>query len=257
MTKTIFYFLVSILLLPVGMMAQIYTGNEAEQKAANPPVELTQKGISTQTLKAKFTHFAYFAPSMTGINAYAYGPFKIDAKTKYGFMIENGSFKFFGDNFMLNDMGNIGLYRSLGLGVSFQDFNLPANFEGVKIPYMFADVKVGPDIRLEVADNVAFDLYANIGGYISYGGLVRATDETTVYLPKKPAFGLQTGFGLNVVFGRFVVGAQYTIAKGKYKYDITEDPAYYPGGPDETEIEYEASLNSLRLHIGVYINKYK
>lgn len=245
------------MLFSAGMKAQIYTGNEAQQKAAEPPVEITQKGVSTQTLKAKFTHFAYFAPAMTGNSVYAYGPFKTDAKTKYGFMIENGSFKFFGDNFMLNDMGNIGLYRSLGFGVSFQDFNLPANFEGVKIPFLFADVKVGPDIRLEVSDNVAFDLYANIGGYISYGGLVRATDENTVYLPKKPAFGLQTGFGLNVAFGRFVVGAQYTLANGKYKYDITEDPAYYPGGPDETESEYEVSLNSLRVHIGVYINKYR
>ena len=209
--------------------------------------------------KTKFRHFIYFMPNMTPAVAQSYGPFKVGASPKWGIMLESGAFRFFDDNFMFGGAGNIGLYSSFGFGASFHDFKLPDDFSGAKLPFLFTDLKLGPDIRLELFDFMRVDLYGNIGVLVSYGGLVgNVDDDDTFYKPTKPAIALQTGVGLNIALRRFVIGVQYTMAKGTYEFEVSEDPVFYPGGPDGEIFSYEdVNLNSLRLHIGFYTDKRK
>lgn len=243
-----------LLLLYAGGFAQVYIG-DAPTNEEKSKKEVKPEKIKPEKRKDKFLQFAYFMSKMSPGTTYAYGPFKPAANSKFGFMLEKGAMRFFTDNFMLKDMGNIGMYSSFGIGAEFRDYALPADFKGIKIPFLFADLKLGPDFRLDVTNNVKFDLYANIGGLISYGGLVIAADESTIYIPKKPSIGLQTGVGLNVVLSGFVIGAQYTFAKGKYKFSITEDPTIYGSAvPFEETYKYEVSLNSLRVYIGYYFH---
>ena len=248
--------LIIIIGLPIISFSQVYTG-----EASAEPQEQTQspKAYSrggSGAFKTKFTHFVYFMPDMTPEINYTYGPFKTGAGPKWGAMIESGAFRFFDDNFMFNGIGNIGLYSSFGFGVSIHDFKVPSNFEGLKLPFFFADLKLGPDIRLEFIDFAKVDLYGNIGVLASYGGFVGNIDQDdTFYKPTKPVIALQTGVGLNVALGRFVLGVQYTMANGGYEFDVSEDPAVYPNGPDEDTQQYDVNLNSLRLHIGIYTER--
>lgn len=253
--------LVALLIMAIGLplvaFSQVYTGEaptEPNQQTQAP--KESSKG-SSGAFKTKFTHFVYFMPDMTPEINYTYGPFKTGAGPKWGAMIESGAFRFFDDNFMFNGIGNIGLYSSFGFGVSVHDFKEPSNFEGLKLPFFFADLKLGPDIRLEFIDFAKVDLYGNIGVLASYGGFVGNIDQDdTFYKPTKPVIALQTGVGLNVALGRFVLGVQYTMANGGYEFDITEDSNVYGlNAPDETNQKYNVNLNSLRLHIGIYTEK--
>jgi len=254
------FFFLLIGLISTDLNAQVYQG---EKPVENPSEktqdqdEMSKTDHSTAPYKTKFRHFVYFMPDMTPAVAERYGPFKSGAGTKWGVMFETGAFRFFDENFMFDGAGNIGLYSSFGLGASFHDYNIPDDFDGLKLPFFFADLKLGPDIRLEFIDFVTVDLYGNIGVLASYGGFVGNLDEDdTFYKPTKPAIALQTGVGLNVALGRFVVGVQYTMAKGSYEFEVSEDPAVYPGGPDDEVFSYEdVNLNSLRLHIGFYTTR--
>ena len=213
---------------------------------------------SARPYKTKFKHFIYFMPDMTPDKVQDYGPFKAGASPKWGVMFESGAFRFFDDNFMLGGAGNIGLYSSFGIGASFHDFKLPDNFSGLKLPFLFADLKLGPDIRLEFVDFMKVDLYGNIGVLVSYGGFVgNISSDETFYKPTRPAIALQTGVGLNIALRRFVVGVQYTMAKGAYEFEVREDASVYPNGSNEQVFPYDVNLNSLRLHIGYYTTKRK
>jgi hypothetical protein len=241
------------LLIQSGVFAQTNTGDTLKPEVKKEKVD-EPKQKSKRHIKQKMRHFAYFMPSMTPEAEYIYGPFKTDASPKYGFMFEAGAIRFFSDNFMIKEKANIGLYHTFGFGASFQDFALPETFGGLKSPFLFFDFKLGPDFRFEASENVKFDLYGNIGALFSYGGAVYDY-ETTIYLPLKPAFSLQTGVGLNVVIKKFVIGGQMTFAKGKYNFDITEDAeAYGTTAPNAVNFDYKVSLNSLRLHIGYYLH---
>jgi len=255
--KSILIGLLSFFAIPLITFAQVYTGEAptTTQNENSTPPEYKQRGSGSY--KTKFTHFVYFMPDMTPEVNYTYGPFKTGAGPKWGAMIETGAFRFFDDNFMFNGIGNIGLYSSFGFGVSVQDFNVPDDFEGLKLPFFFADLKLGPDIRLEFIDFAKVDLYGNIGVLASYGGFVGNIDQDdTFYKPTKPVIALQTGVGLNVALGRFVLGVQYTMANGGYEFDVTEDPNVYGiNAPDETNQKYDVNLNSLRLHIGIYTER--
>ncbi|MBU1368170.1 MAG: hypothetical protein KJ578_11885 [Bacteroidetes bacterium] len=240
----------------LNLNAQIYQGEAPSADKQNLEEEMPKSKGSSGAYKTKFTHFVYFMPDMTPVSSHTYGPFKMGAGPKWGAMIESGAFRFFDDNFMLNGMGNIGLYSSFGFGASFHDFQLPPDFEGLKLPFFFADLKLGPDIRLEFIDFAKVDIYGNIGVLASYGGLVGTLSDDTFYKPTKPVIALQTGLGLNVALGRFVIGAQYTMANGSYEFDITEDQDYYSGSvPEEENNAYEVNLNSLRVHIGIYTER--
>ena len=247
-------------LTSVNLNAQVYQGEkpvETPSEKAEAQDETPNMRSSIGPYKTKFKHLVYFMPNMTPGLVQAYGPFKVGASPKWGIMLESGAFRFFDDNFMFGGAGNIGLYSSFGFGASFHDFKLPDDFSGAKLPFLFTDLKLGPDIRLEFIDFVTVDLYGNIGVLVSYGGFVGNIDQDdTFYKPTKPAIALQTGVGLNVALGRFVVGVQYTMAKSAYEFEVSEDPAFYPGGPEGEIFSYEdVNLNSLRLHIGFYTNK--
>ncbi|MDN5350798.1 MAG: hypothetical protein PWQ54_2194 [Bacteroidales bacterium] len=243
--------------LPLVTFSQVFTGEEATaepQQQTQAPKDHSKGG--SRAFKTKYIHFIYFMPDMTSEINHTYGPFKTGAGPKWGAMIESGAFRFFDDNFMFKGAGNIGLYSSFGFGVSIHDFNVPRDFDGLKLPFFFADLKLGPDIRLEFIDFAKVDLYGNIGVLASYGGLVGNIDQDfTFYKPTKPVFALQTGVGLNVALGRFVLGVQYTMAKGSYEFEVTEDLTVYPNGPVEDTQQYDVNLNSLRLHIGIYTER--
>lgn len=248
-------------LIATDLNAQVYQGEKPVEPAnAEQEVDQTEAAkmrFSTGPYKTKFKHLVYFMPNMTPGLPQAYGPFKTGASPKWGIMLESGAFRFFDDNFMFGGAGNIGLYSSFGFGASFHDFKVPDDFDGLKTPFFFADLKLGPDIRLEFIDFVTVDLYGNIGVLASYGGFVGNIDkDDTFYKPTKPAIALQTGVGLNVALGRFVVGVQYTMAKSAYEFEVSDDPDVYPGAPEEEIFSYEdVNLNSLRLHIGFYTSK--
>ncbi|MBZ0243270.1 MAG: hypothetical protein K8F24_08670 [Bacteroidales bacterium] len=249
-----------IALVSADLNAQVYQGEEPVEPATEnlqDQDEVPKRNRSGGAYKSKFIHFVYFMPDLTPAMAQAYGPFKTGAGTKWGVMLEAGAFRFFNDNFMFDGAGNIGLYSSFGIGASFHDFNIPDDFDGLKLPFFFADLKLGPDIRLEFIDFMKVDLYGNIGVLASYGGFVGdIIKDDTYYKPTKPAIALQTGVGLNVALGRFVLGVQYTMAKATYEFEVSEDPAVYPGGPDDEVFSYDdVNLNSLRLHIGIYTTK--
>jgi len=264
-------FFLTFLLLLIGLIsadlnAQVYQGEkpvEPVDETTQDQDEVSKADRTSGRYKTKFKHLVYFMPNMTPAVPQAYGPFKIGAGPKWGIMFETGAFRFFSDNFMLGGAGNIGLYSSFGIGASFNDYNIPDDFSGLKIPFFFADLKLGPDIRLEFIDFMKVDLYGNIGVLASYGGFVgNLSEDETFYKPTKPAIAFQTGVGLNVALGRFVLGVQYTMAKGTYEFEVSEDPAPYtipPADlPDEEVFSYEdVNLNSLRLHIGFYTTKRK
>ncbi|MDD4372701.1 MAG: hypothetical protein PHG67_02155 [Bacteroidales bacterium] len=254
--KTIIIAIFALVFLPLLSAAQIYTGEkpvETTNQTNEPEEKVRSKGGA---FKTSFVHLAYFMPDMTPERNYVYGPFKNGAGPKWGLMIESGAIRFFDENFMFNGAGNIGLYSSFGFGASIYDFNEPSDFEGVKVPFFFADLKLGPDLRLEFIDFAKVDLYANVGVLSSYGGFVGNIDQDdTFYKPTKPVIAFQAGFGTNVALGRFVIGLQYTLAKGAYEFEVSEDPALYPGGPIEDTQQYDVNLNSLRLHIGIYTEK--
>jgi len=252
--KTKQWIVLSLIMMVHGVIfAQTNNGDTLEAGVKKEEVE-EPKQKSKRHIKQKIRHFAYFKPAMSPEAVNLYGPFKTGAAPKYGFMFEAGAIRFFSDNFMIKEKANLGLYHTFGFGASFQDFALPETFGGYKSPFLFADFKLGPDFRFEVSEKVKFDLYGNIGALISYGGAVYDMDETTIYLPLKPAIALQTGVGLNVVLKRFVIGGQMTFANGKYNFDITDDPETYgPTAPDADNFDYKVSLNSLRLHIGYYL----
>jgi hypothetical protein len=247
-------------LISVDMNAQVYQGEKpvepAETQEINQP-KTSNRQFSSGPYKTKFTNFVYFMPDMTPGVPQAYGPFKTGTSTKWGVMIESGAFRFFSDNFIFGDIGNIGLYSSFGFGASFHDFKVPDNFDGLKTPFFFADLKLGPDIRLEFIDFLTVDVYGNIGVLASYGGFVGKIDkDETFYKPTKPAIALQTGVGLNVALGRFVLGVQYTMAKSAYEFEVSDDPAVYPDAPEDEIFSYkDVNLSSLRLHIGIYTHK--
>ncbi|MCK9451872.1 MAG: hypothetical protein M0Q90_09300 [Bacteroidales bacterium] len=258
-------FFLPFLLLLIGLIsadlnAQVYQGEkpvEPVDETTQDQDEVSKTDRTSGRYKTKFKHLVYFMPNMTTAVPEIYGPFKIGAGPKWGIMFETGAFRFFSDNFMLGGAGNIGLYSSFGIGASFHDFKLPDDFSGLKIPFFFADLKLGPDIRLEFIDFMKVDLYGNIGVLASYGGFVgNLSEDETFYKPTKPAIAFQTGVGLNVALGRFVLGVQYTMAKGTYEFEVSEDPTLYPNGPDKEAFSYkDVNLNSLRLHIGFYTTK--
>jgi hypothetical protein len=243
-----------LLLLSVGfsatLMAQVYTGEvigETNAVTENPKV---RKQSSTSSGKEKFVQITYFMPSMTPEFFYPEGPFIPTAGPGFGALLEFGGFRFFSDNFMINDMANIGLFSSFGMGVELHDFDLPDDFDGQKIPFLFLDYKLGPDFRFEVSDNLKFDLYADIGVLLSYGGYVDGTLVNSgfaiTYMQKSPVITLQTGVGFNVVLlDRLILGTHFTFANGAYKYDIDMDNA------NSTEKTYDVLLNSVRISIGL------
>lgn len=250
-----------LLVVQVGLFAEVHAVESTARKQDSKDVE-TEEGPSTHS-KQKFRHFAFVnAPMNTNI-AYEYGPFKSSSVSKPGFLIEKGAMRFYSDNFMFKGKGNIGLYSSRSFGAISRDFAMPSTtYSYTKTPFLTVDLKLGPVLHLEVTKTLKLNLYGNIGGLISYGGYVSEKVNTTgnftiFYLPTFPAIALQTGFGMDILIKRFVFGAQYTMAKGKFKFDITEDlNVYGESAPTEKPIEYNVSLNSFRVYIGYYLHKH-
>lgn len=211
------------------------------------------------TRKNSFINFSYVSSSfahdpLTG-EANNWGPLKEGSAPKWGAMMEFGTLRFYGDNFMLQNRGNLGLYLSNGLGVVFYDFKVPETTTGPKIPFMLVDLKLGPVFRYFITDRLKTDIYVNAGGIFAAGGLVGNSDSETYYEPTKLGLAFQSGAGFNLVYGVLSIGTQFTFAKSDMGFRITEDPAVYgTNAPNELEITYpNVKLNSVRIHLGFII----
>lgn len=213
----------------------------------------------TLARKNSFINFSYlissFAHDPLGGEANTWGPLKVGSAPKWGGMLEFGTLRFYADNFMLQNRGNLGLYLSNGLGVVFYDFKIPPTTTGPKIPFVLADLKLGPVFRYFITDRFKTDLYLNIGGIFAAGGLVGNSDSETSYEPTRLGLAFQTGTGFNLAYGILSLGAQFTFAKSDMGFKITEDPTIYgPNAPNELEITYpKVKLNTVRFHLGFII----
>jgi len=246
--KYIYSYSISVLFIIAvySANAQVFVGGEV-QTPNN--VQQGYTGASTKPDRIKFVNFAYFMPDLAPAFPYANGPFKEGSSADFGVMFESGSFRFFGPNFIA-DAGNIGLYSSFGFGTVFYDFNLPDDFSGMKLPFAFVDLKLGPNIYFEFGETSSVNIYGNIGALASYGGMVISEYTDYLYTPKGLPLGLQTGVGLSLVLGNFIIGGQYTMAINDYTYDIDTPDNY------EEEMDYlDVSLNSLRAYIGFRLKR--
>ncbi|MDP3463711.1 MAG: hypothetical protein Q8S18_13045 [Bacteroidales bacterium] len=244
-----------LLMLPISMIGQIYVG-EVVGDSAKPDVktkkERKQRNAGTSAGKEKYFQFTYFMPEMYPEFIYNEGPFIQGSGPSFGALFEKGGFRFFSDNFMINDMANIGLFSSIGLGVEIHDFNLQDDFDGYKLPFFFADYKIGPDFRFEVSNNLKFDLYGSIGVLACYGGFVDGTQTgingaySFSYQPKSPVIALQTGVGFNVVLMNWLIlGTHLTFADGAFKYLVEDDFG-------SNDVIYDVSLSSFRVSLGFF-----
>ncbi len=222
--------------------AQVISGDEV------PPALPQYAGAKSKPDKIKFLHLSYFSPSLSSAIQYGSGPFKTGSGPTFGSMIETGAFRFFSNNF-IGDAGNIGLYSSFGLGAAFYDYNLPEDFAGFKMPFLFTDLKLGPNIYFEFGDVSSINLYGHVGILASFGGVVSSEDFDYTYKPIGFPFGLQTGFGLSLVLGNFILGGQYTMSSNVYNYELdTSDGFFEASYPD-------INLNSIRAYIGFSLNR--
>ncbi len=213
----------------------------------------------TQARKNSFINFSYVSSSfqhdpLPG-QTNNWGPLKEGSAPTWGAMMEFGTLRFYSDNFMLQNRGNLGLYMSNGLGVVFYDYKVPISTTGPQLPFMLVDLKLGPVFRYFLTDDFKTDLYLNIGGIFAAGGLVGNSDSETIYEPTRLGLAFQTGAGFNLVYGILSLGAQFTFAKSDMGFKITEDPTIYgPNAPDELEITYpKVKLNTVRFHLGFII----
>lgn len=237
-------------------IAQIYVGEEAKDvKKESKQEESTKANTNTKSssrYKDRYIHLGYFSPKMEPSEKYQYGPFTPNAHPKYGLFLEKGKYRFYRDNFIFKNNCNIGLYSGFSLGFLAYNFGLPDSFSGLTIPYVFVDYKLGPDFRYEISDVVKLDLYGNVGISMSGGGYVQDGDGNSMYNPTMPAFAFQSGVGLDVSFGAFIVGTQLNFAKAKYKYDVVEDDN--SGSTETVSRQYDVLINSFKVHIGFMFN---
>lgn len=246
----------ALTLLTLQSIAQVYVGEEAkdvkkENKQEESPKANTK---SSSRYKDRYVHLGYFSPKMEPLKIYHTGPFTPNANPKYGLFIEKGKYRFYRDNFILKNNGNIGLYSGLSFAFLAYNFDLPESFSGIALPYFFLDYKLGPDFRYEISDEVKLDLYGNVGISMSMGGYVQDGDGISMYNPTMPAFAFQSGVGLDVSFGAFVVGTQLNFAKAKYKYDVVEEFNDGFGTTETVSEQYDVLLNSFKVHIGFMFN---
>ncbi len=228
---------------------------------ALPGSQKTSTGVDDYNIARKnsFIHFSYlsssFAHDALSGEANNWGPLKEGSAPQWGAMMEFGTLRFYSDNFMLQNRGNLGLYLSNGLGVVFYDYKVPITTTGPKIPFMMVDLNLGPVFRYFITDKLKSDLYVNMGGIFVAGGLVGNSNSETYYEPTRLGLAFQTGAGFNLVYGAFSVGTQFTFAKSDMGFKITEDPAIYgSSAPNELEITYpHVKLNTVRFHLGFMI----
>lgn len=237
-----------------GLWAQVWM--DAFQNTQKPGAPMDDYATARKNSFINFTYASFsFAHEPLPGPAKDWGPLKDGSGPKWGAMMEFGTLRFYGDNFMLQNRGNLGLYLSNGLGVVFYDFKVPPTTQGPKIPFMLVDLKLGPVFRYFITDKLITDFYLNAGGIFAAGGLVGNSDSPTYYEPTRLGLGFQMGTGLNIEYGVLSLGAQFTFARSDMGFKITEDPAYYgPQAPEELEITYpRVKLNSFRVHLGFII----
>ncbi len=255
MKKTLL-FILAVTALVLNSIAQVYVGDQV--KEAKPESEQAQprKHTSGSRYKSKYLHLGYFSPKMTPSAVYTEGPFQANTEPQYGFFFESGKNRFFDDNFIMGDKGNIGLYSGTSFGLVKYNFNMPSSFDGSTFPFLFFDIKYGPDFRYEINDDLKVDLYGNVGLLVSYGGYVQDADGIALYTPTKPVFAFQTGVGLDFSVRSFLIGTQLNFSKGKYKFDVLEEFNSEGGPYTETVSEdYDVLLNSFKVYIGFVFNK--
>lgn len=238
-------FLIPFFVLLFGLTiarAQVISGDEV------PPALPQYAEVKSKPDKIKFLHLSYFSPSLSPAIQYGSGPFKSGAGPTFGAMIETGAFRFFSGNF-IGDMGNIGLYSSFGLGAAMYDYDMPESFVGLEMPFLFTDIKLGPNLYFEFGDVSSINLYGHVGVLASYGGILTSEDLDYSYRPVGLPFGLQTGFGLSMVLGNFILGGQYTMSSNEYNYELdTSDGFFEASYPD-------INLNSFRAYLGFRLNR--
>jgi len=248
--KKLLLSVLAVTFFTIQSIAQIYVGEEAKDVKKESKQEESPKANtkSSSRYKDRYIHLGYFSPKMEPSENYEYGPFTPNAHPKYGLFLEKGKYRFYRDNFIFKNNCNIGLYSGFSIGFLAYDFGLPDSFSGLTIPYVFVDYKLGPDFRYEISDVIILDLYGNVGISMSGGGYVQDGDGISMYNPTMPAFAFQSGVGLDVSFGAFIVGTQLNFAKAKYKYDVVEDDNF--GSTETVSEQYDVLINSFKVHIG-------
>lgn len=256
--------ILAVALLSLQSMSQVNAEKETMEnkkvkKEGKQEETVESRSKSGSRYKDRYLHLGYFSPELTPVETYLSGPFTPNAKPKYGFFIEKGKYRFYRDEFMLKNKCNIGLYSGFSFGFVLYNFDLPESFSGYKIPFSFLDYKLGPDFRFKISDEVKLDLYGNIGILIAVGGLVLDEGFDPLYNPTIPIIAMQTGVGLDVSFGPFIVGAQYNFVqkdKYKYKYNVEKEFNNENGPYTETVSEqYDVLLNSFKVHFGFIFSK--
>jgi hypothetical protein len=114
------YLALILFVLPVSMFAQVYTGEViggSDIPEQNNKKERRQRNTTTTAGKQKYIKLTYFMPEMYPYAFYTDGPFIPGSGASFGALFERGGFRFFSDNFMINDMANIGLFSGFGVGV--------------------------------------------------------------------------------------------------------------------------------------------
>lgn len=241
--KQLLILVVSATMLAMPVAAQVYVGEEA------PPEESLQSD-QTQRQQGKpardsYLNLVYFMPSLEPAIPFMNAPFTADMGPKFGAGLEWGKFRFFSHNF-IGGVGNIGLYTGMGLYIATYDYNLPDDFEGRNMPFLFGDIKLGPDFRLDFSRLFKIDIYGHIGYLASYGGIVDADNYDISLIPVNLAGSLQTGGGINFVLGKINLGVQFTFAQGKYEYERE----LWNLAVSDTEVFENISLNAIRAHFG-------
>lgn len=238
-----FYILVcSAILLAAPAAAQVYVGEEAPQESIQPAQVQQEKPA-----RDSYLNLVYFMPSLEPATPYLNAPFTADMGPKYGAGLEWGRFRFFSQNF-IGGVGNIGLYTGMGLYIATYDYGdfVPDDFEGRNMPFLFGDIKLGPDFRLDFSRYFKIDIYGHIGYMASYGGIVDADNYDISLIPVNMAGSLQTGGGINFVIGKINLGVQFTFAEGKYEYERE----LWNLAASDTEVFENISLNAIRAHFG-------
>ena len=248
--KKVFLPMLALTLLSIQSIAQVNAGEESKDVKKESKQEESKKSKSSSRYTDKYIHLGYFSPKMTPAEVYSTGPFQPENNPKYGLFFEKGKYRFYNDNFIFKNKGNIGLYSGTSFSYETYNLNLPESFDGIAIPFLFIDIKYGPDFRYELSEKAKLDLYGNVGLLISGGGYV-----ADMYNPTMPAFSFQSGVGLDVSFGAFLVGGQLNFAKANYKYDVTEEANDGTGDTQTVSEQYDVLLNSFKVHIGFIFRK--
>ncbi|MEQ9148756.1 MAG: hypothetical protein RLP13_10800 [Cytophagales bacterium] len=141
-----------------------------------------------------------------------------------------------------------GLEAGVKVGFDIQFNSLDLETETVNFPFGFMDILIGPSMDYQFAENIGVEGFFKLGPVIGFG------PDYDVFVPSSngfsstvnvynegAAFGLGTGFGLNLNFSNFVLGLE--INGGTLTYTLISDSS-------SEDIESDVAIGCTRISIG-------